>query len=410
MALQCDTLSLLEAGRQADAFALWRGADAADEDIGWLVDRSTELMHAADLTLAGEFARLAVSLRRGSRWFPCPTPDDPSAVDGRFLTIHKLRHDIEQLEYLIQLGVLGTEFAGVARGHRDVLEQLCRAGHGPDDRVPFDADAEAEIGDAFGRIVHLRDEPRLPHALSESWDGPAVTRRYLDNGPGLVVVDDFLTPEALAGVQRFCTESTVWFANRYANGRLGAFFHEGFNCPLLLQIAEELRATMPDLLGGYTLRQLWGYKNKAFLPGDTTTHADFAAVNVNFWITPSEANLDENGGGLVVYGVDAPPDWNFPMYNGRADLIRPFLASRNAASIVIPYRANRAIIFNSDLFHATAEVRFREGYQNRRVNVTMLYGERDDDRHHPRLSRHQLATGRGTFRPAWRSRARRQAR
>jgi hypothetical protein len=225
----------------------------------------------------------------------------------------------------------------------------------------------------------------------------------------LVVVDDFLTPEALAGVRRFCTESTVWFANRYPNGRLGAFFHEGFNSPLLLQIAEELRATLPELLGSYALRQLWGYKNKAFLPGDTTTHADFAAVNVNFWTTPSEANMDEERGGLVVYGVDAPPDWNFVMYNGRTDLISPFLASRNAEAIVIPYRANRAIIFNSDLFHATAEVRFCEGYENRRVNVTMLYGERDEDRHHPRLSRHQLATGRGTLRPAWRSQARRRS-
>jgi hypothetical protein len=232
-----------------------------------------------------------------------------------------------------------------------------------------------------------------------------VTRQYLRSGPGLVVVDDFLSADALAGVRRFCTDSTVWFANRYQNGRLGAFFHEGFNCPLLLQIAEELRASMPGLLGGYALRQLWGFKNKAFLPGDTTTHADFAAVNVNFWITPSEANLDEGGGGLVVYGVDAPPDWNFNMYNGRTDLIRPFLATRNAQSVVIPYRANRAVIFNSDLFHGTSEVRFREGYQNRRVNVTMLYGDRDQDKHHPRLSHKQMAAGRGTYRPAWRSRA-----
>jgi hypothetical protein len=33
----------------------------------------------------------------------------------------------------------------------------------------------------------------------------------------------------------------------------------------------------------------------------------FAAVNVNFWITPDDANLDEKSRGLVVYDVDAPP-------------------------------------------------------------------------------------------------------
>jgi hypothetical protein len=42
----------------------------------------------------------------------------------------------------------------------------------------------------------------------------------------------------------------------------------------------------------------------------------------------------------------------------------------------VPYRANRAVIFDSDLFHATDRPLFREGYLNRRVNVTLLYGGR----------------------------------
>lgn len=40
----------------------------------------------------------------------------------------------------------------------------------------------------------------------------------------------------------------------------------------------------------------------------------------------------------------------------------------------IPYRANRAVIFASDLFHETDQMRFKTGYLNRRINVTMLYG------------------------------------
>lgn len=42
----------------------------------------------------------------------------------------------------------------------------------------------------------------------------------------------------------------------------------------------------------------------------------------------------------------------------------------------IPYRANRAVIFDSDLFHATDQPAFREGYANPRVNITFLYGQR----------------------------------
>jgi hypothetical protein len=59
-------------------------------------------------------------------------------------------------------------------------------------------------------------------------------------------------------------------------------------------------------------------------------------------------------------------------------------------------------VFDSDLFHATAEVRFRPEYEHRRVNVTMLYGERADDRHH---AAPVTAGSAQSTTPAWRSRA-----
>src|SRR5262249_30271220 len=155
-------------------------------------------------------------------------------------------------------------------------------------------------------------------ALSSSWDGAVVEHEYLNQPPGLVVVDDFLNEAALESVRLFCLESTIWSSTQHAHGRLGSQFQNGFNCPLLLQIAEELRARLPRLIGDrYPLRHMWGYKSGPILAADATTHADFAAVNVNFWITPDEANLDSQGGGLVVYNVDAPIHWDFHTYNGR---------------------------------------------------------------------------------------------
>jgi len=44
--------------------------------------------------------------------------------------------------------------------------------------------------------------------------------------------------------------------------------------------------------------------------------------------------------------------------------------------VTIPYRCNRAVVFDSDLFHETDAIRFKEGYLNRRINVTFLYGDR----------------------------------
>ncbi len=105
-------------------------------------------------------------------------------------------------------------------------------------------------------------------------------------------------------------------------------------------------------------------------------HADQAAVNVNFWIAPDEASNDPQSGGLVVWDKKAPLDWDFARYNTDEAAIRAFLAEKGAKPIVVPHRANRAVVFDSDLFHETDTIRFKDGYQNRRINVTMLYGRR----------------------------------
>jgi len=57
--------------------------------------------------------------------------------------------------------------------------------------------------------------------------------------------------------------------------------------------------------------------------------------------------------------------------------IRDFLAKSGAKSVTVPHRANRAVIFDSDLFHETDQIAFKEGYLNRRINITMLYGLRE---------------------------------
>ena len=55
-----------------------------------------------------------------------------------------------------------------------------------------------------------------------------------------------------------------------------------------------------------------------------------------------------------------------------------FLSQEGAVVQRVPYRRNRAVIFNSDLFHRTDDLDFAPGYENRRINVTMLFGERRD--------------------------------
>jgi hypothetical protein len=212
--------------------------------------------------------------------------------------------------------------------------------------------------------------------------GPAINRasvasaaeQWRTQRPQIAVIDNFLEPEALAALRRFCWGSNVWRTN-YERGYLGAVPEHGFASPLLAQIAEEFRTAYADICGSHALKYLWAFKYDSTLDG-VGIHADDAAVNVNFWITPDEANLDPERGGLVVWDVAAPLDWEYAQYNGDLAATRDFLKRTNARPVTIPYRCNRAVIFDSDLFHETDVIRFQEGYLNRRINVTLLYGDR----------------------------------
>jgi tetratricopeptide (TPR) repeat protein len=260
---------------------------------------------------------------------------------------HKIQHDREQYAYLS-----GTE----ASEGEIILESL---------RLVDGSRVTGPAVNLKNTIVEIED-------------------KWRHKRPQIVVIDNLLTDEALGKLRRFCWGSTIW-RMIYEGGYLGATPEHGFACPLLAQIAEELRTTYPAIFGGHPLLHSWAFKYDSRLSG-IKLHADFAAVNVNFWITPDEANLDPQSGGLVVWDAAAPLDWDFMKYNTAEKEIRDFLAREGATPVTIPYRANRAVIFDSDLFHETDKIAFKEGYLNRRINVTLLYGSRERDGNAARIA------------------------
>jgi len=244
---------------------------------------------------------------------------------------------------------------------------------GPVHKQRHDEEQRAWLGESGG--FHLGDGSRMA--------GPAVNPQnriaeisalWRSAQPQIVVIDELLTKEALERLRRFCLDSTVW-RQVYEGGYLGAFPEHGFAPPLLAQIAEELRTTYPAIIEDHPLLHFWAFKYDSSLHG-IKKHADFAAVNVNFWITPDEANLDPEHGGLVVWDKAAPQDWDFARYNAAEADICAFLEEQNSRPVSVPYRANRAVIFDSDLFHETDAIRFKPGYENRRINITLLFGRR----------------------------------
>src|SRR5690606_9463002 len=137
-------------------------------------------------------------------------------------------------------------------------------------------------------------------------------------------------------------------ANRY----LGSMVEDGFATPIVAQIASELKARLPTVIGKHCLRKAWGFKYDLQTPG-IRMHADFAAVNVNFWITPDASNRSPQTGGLLIHPVEAPKEWDFATFNSDNLRIDGFLRQSAASPVRVPYRQNRAVIFNSNLFHKT---------------------------------------------------------
>ena len=288
----------------------------------------------------------------------------------------RIKHDAEQIEYLYRRKKLDERCASYLHALQDLSKRL--EGDGPrGNRLTIDARELAPIAPSFNRMLVCEPPPRLNQgALNAALDADDVQRRYHARRPEVTFIDGLLNDAALDALRRFCREATIWKKD-YENGYCGAFLGDGFASPLLFQIADELRLKFPGIFKHHRLTQAWAFKHDSARRG-LNIHADAAAVNVNFWITEDEANLNPSTGGLVVYDKEAPSNWNFKEYNSdrnKPKILR-WLEEAGAQAVTVPYRANRAVVFNSDLFHETDDVSFKDDYLSRRINITLLYGYR----------------------------------
>jgi hypothetical protein len=281
-------------------------------------------------------------------------------------TRHKLEHDAEQFLYLSQRTRDGARFERRARNYRSIAAQISTA-------VTTLSDAQIEaLGDDYNTPIHLRGAPEIAgHAVNDRADRTALTARF--EKQGVVAIDDLLTPPALASLRRFLLESTIWHDFSHIDGFVASYLEDGLACPLLLQIADELRQAFPAILGPHPLSQAWAFKGLK-PQAAVDVHADDAAVSVNFWVTPAQANLAPGCGGLVVCRAPPPADWEIKDYDADRDRIVTFLEQNADNCSVVPYDENRAALFRSRLFHASDRPEFAPGYENHRINLTLLYG------------------------------------
>lgn len=318
------------------------------------------------------------SLDHFARTYDLRRGEDRNGMANRSLrtaTRLKLQHDADLFRHLPARARDGKRFETLARLYESVARDI--ADDIGDAVVELSESQLETLGPDYNGPVHSVDAPEIfSGAVNSDLDAAAITRMYRETAPGIAWFDDLLTPKALALLQRFLRESTIWHDFSHIGGFVAAYLEDGLACPLVLQIADEFRAALPDLLGPHPLTQAWAFKGlRGEQPIDI--HADDAAISLNFWITPDSANRDPGRGGLAVYRAVPPADWPIVDYAADRARIRAFLDAHGDSAVTVPYGENRGVLFDSRLFHGSDAPDFAPGYENHRINITMLFGTAD---------------------------------
>lgn len=364
---------LQQLGRLGDALNAYLAAQRLDPGL-WNASYNVGLAYKMQGRMGDAIAPFQQAMR--SRRAQGSEGAELDPADTR-TTLFKLRHDIEQIDYLHRLKGIDESALQLSQSLQECVQTIEAGASPPRNGWEFSQRVRVAVAPRYNKLLHFYNAPAIKGgALNPRVDWKRVEAAYFERAPGMAFVDDFMVPEALEGLRRFALESTIWFDCNYSGGYVGCTAEDGFICPLLVQVAEEMRAALPSVIGPNSLNGMWGYKYDSQGSG-INPHADFAAVNVNFWVTPDESNLDPSSGGLVVWDKEAPLNWDFQDYNNNPQKINAFLNETGAAAWAVPHRQNRMMLFNSDLFHKTDRYQFKPGYENRRVNITMLFGDRD---------------------------------
>ena len=304
-----------------------------------------------------------------------------------YTTQYKLECDLEQAHYLATHATTQTEQEYFQKTvipiYESVLQNIPPLSELNKTRGLYafrDQDYKAGIASVYNKALYHTDYDTLRDARGNKLpllnpNLPDISTQY--NKDGIVVVDDILSQPALQRIQELLLTSTVWYQTKTPlefGKYVGAYIDDGLYDRILLELAMELSQTF-SIFNGHPLKYLWAYKYDSDHASGINLHADEAAVNVNIWLTPDSANLDPNSGGLVVFTAKPPNDWNFQEYNTNTDFVREHLLKpTNYANVTVPHAQNRAVIFDSALFHQTDKYKFQRGYENRRINLTLLYG------------------------------------
>ena len=103
-------------------------------------------------------------------------------------------------------------------------------------------------------------------------------------------------------------------------------------------------------------------------------HSDPSIVNLNIWVSTDKAVKDKSKNGLTIYKIKPPKTWRRSEWNGNPKKALKYIKSKKVKPTQVPYKSNRAVFFDGAYFHASNNISTKEGFENKRISYTMLFG------------------------------------
>jgi len=198
---------------------------------------------------------------------------------------------------------------------------------------------------------------------------------------GVANLDEALKPDVLKALHEYFMEATVWYTSRAGGAFVKAQLRDGLHVELLLQIAAEISAHLPNTIGAHHLVDIFAHKYDAEWPGshaNLPAHTLPAAVVVGLWVVPTAASLDPAGNGWEIFNATAPTTMQVQERFDLAQQVEASARGRDATfpSTRVPYQQNRLVAWRADrLFRMDwRRQNWRAGYRHRRVDLWFLFG------------------------------------
>jgi hypothetical protein len=210
----------------------------------------------------------------------------------------------------------------------------------------------------------LTDVPML-----QERDWKRTIEQFISSGEYPVMpLDDIFTDNAISAIH-----SDVLRCHEWEPPGGAAMRWNRPQAPSFQRAGTELSMALQPIVQGMKIISYWLIA-AARGPG-IRMHADNATYSINIWLTPASNAESMNADGMVFYNVNRPDRMSYKSFSSH-DYCEYYVRDRSGVPEKrIPYRFNRAVIFDSRVMHRSEEVTFADSGSvlSRRLNLTFSW-------------------------------------